>query len=217
MKITFTPQRRDGHLRVSVSGDTLTINGTAYDLSGVPEGGRLPGSAVLPGVIFGDIQRIGGVLQVALSLPYSNDDETDPFAVIEVDVEEGPAGPQQEAPEGYEPVPAAIDWGALTPPPGPPSPAELFAQAVDYTQKRLDDFAASRGYDGILSLCTYATDPDPVYSAEGQRGVTLRSTTWATLRNLQREILAGQRPLPSSWEELDGLLPPLTWEAESAN
>lgn len=121
-------------------------------------------------------------------------------------------------------APAIAAWEAArqvldAPPPPPPAPTveDVFAQAVVYTQKRLDDFAASRGYDGILSLCTYATDPDPVYSAEGQRGVTLRSTTWAALRNLQREILAGQRPLPSSWEELDGLLPPLTWEAASAN
>lgn len=217
MKLTFTPQRRSGHLQVSVQGDTLTINGTSFDLSGIPEGGRLPGPSVLPGVIHGDIERHGGVLHVLLSLPYELNDGTDPHDVITVDVTDGPAGPQQVAPEGFVPAPAVIDWGALTPPPGPPSPAELFKMAIDATQARLDGFAASRGYDGILSLCTYATDPDPVYAAEGQRGVTLRSTTWAALRGIQRDVLAGLRPMPASWAEVEDELPPLTWEAPSAN
>lgn len=120
--------------------------------------------------------------------------------------------------------PALVKWEAARqvidapePPAPAPTPEALFQSAIQATQQRLDDFAASRGYDGILSLCTYATDPDPVYAAEGQRGVTIRSTTWAALRAIQRGVMAGLRPMPASWAEVEAALPPLTWEAPSAD
>lgn len=124
-------------------------------------------------------------------------------------------------------APAIAAWEAArqvldAPPPPPPPQAptveDLFKQAIDAVQKHLDAFAATRGYDGILSLCTYANDPDPAYAAEGQRGVYLRSITWAAVRRLQAEILAGTRPLPETMEDALALLPPLTWEdTASAN
>ena len=46
MHITLNPQRRDDALDVSKSGDTLTINGSAYDFSVIPNGATLPASAV---------------------------------------------------------------------------------------------------------------------------------------------------------------------------
>lgn len=99
----------------------------------------------------------------------------------------------------------------MTAPP-PPTPEELFQFATDKAQQRLDDFAKSRGYDGILSLCTYAADPDPVYAAEGLKGVTARSITWAAMRAIKAEVLAGQRPLPTEWASVEAELPPLTWD-----
>lgn len=41
----------------------------------------------------------------------------------------------------------------------------------DAIQERLDTKPKERGYDGILSLCTYVTDPIPRFAAEGQAGV----------------------------------------------
>ena len=38
-----------------------------------------------------------------------------------------------------------------------PDPPSLQAMVVQATQERLDDFARTRNYDGILSACTYAT------------------------------------------------------------
>ena len=70
MKITLSPQRRDDTLEVIKSGDILTINGTAYDLSVVPEGATLPRDAVDCAWLTSDVERIDGVLHLTLILPH---------------------------------------------------------------------------------------------------------------------------------------------------
>jgi len=71
MNITFSPMRRDDTLALSKSGDTLTINGEAFDFSGLPNGATLPRSAVSSDWIAGDIERDdAGVLNVPLLLPH---------------------------------------------------------------------------------------------------------------------------------------------------
>ena len=70
MKLTFTPMRRDDHIELSKQGDTLTINGEAFDLSGIPEGATLPREAVQCDLLASDIERINGVLQLTLILPH---------------------------------------------------------------------------------------------------------------------------------------------------
>ena len=70
MHITLNPQRRDDALDVSKSGDTLTINGSAYDFSVIPNGATLPASAVDCEFITGNIERINGVLHISLILPH---------------------------------------------------------------------------------------------------------------------------------------------------
>lgn len=98
------------------------------------------------------------------------------------------------------------------------APAELQADAialqasiVSATQKRLDDFAKTRNYDGILSLCTYATSAVPKFQAEGQYGVTARDATWATLYTVLAEVEAGTRPVPSGFADIEADLPELVW------
>ena len=70
MKITLYPVRRDSQLTVGRQGDTLTINGIAYDFSVIPEGATLPASAVDCEYITGSVERINGVLQISLVLPH---------------------------------------------------------------------------------------------------------------------------------------------------
>ena len=41
------------------------------------------------------------------------------------------------------------------------STEQLMQEIVSSTQQRLDDFAKTRNYDGILSACTYATSIVP--------------------------------------------------------
>jgi hypothetical protein len=70
MKITLSPQRRDDTLTVTKQGDTLTINGTAYDFSVVPDGATLPKDATDCAWLASDVERIDGVLHLTLLLPH---------------------------------------------------------------------------------------------------------------------------------------------------
>ena len=82
---------------------------------------------------------------------------------------------------------------------------------VDATQQRLDDFARTRNYDGILSLCTYATSTVPKFAAEGQYGVEARDATWAKLYEMLAEVQAGTRPMPTGFADIEPELPVLQW------
>ena len=70
MHIKLIPQRRNDTLDVSKQGDTLTINGIAYDFSVIPDGATLPASAVDCEHISGNVERINGVLHLSLILPH---------------------------------------------------------------------------------------------------------------------------------------------------
>jgi hypothetical protein len=71
MKITLSPQRRDdGPISITKQGDVLTIAGTAYDLSQLPDGGTLPQDAVDCPWLAGDINRIDNELELTLLLPH---------------------------------------------------------------------------------------------------------------------------------------------------
>jgi len=87
----------------------------------------------------------------------------------------------------------------------------IFTSIQDATQQRLDDFARTRNYDGMLSLCTYATSSNVKFQAEGLYGVDLRDATWSKLYEILAEIEAGTRPIPSAYSDIEGELPALVW------
>nr|WP_319484518.1 hypothetical protein [uncultured Cohaesibacter sp.] len=71
MKLTLIPQRRDDALALSLSGNVLTINGDALDLSGIPAGATLPREAVDCEWLASDIERDEeGTLSLSLILPH---------------------------------------------------------------------------------------------------------------------------------------------------
>lgn len=73
MKLTFSPMRRDDRLTLGKTGDTLTINGEAFDFSGIPEGATLPRDAVACEWLVSDIERVSGDLHLTLILPHGAD------------------------------------------------------------------------------------------------------------------------------------------------
>lgn len=73
MKITFTPQLRADALLLSLDGDVLTVNGTAYDFGPLAEGGTLPREAVGCPLLASDVTREGGHITLTLILPHGGD------------------------------------------------------------------------------------------------------------------------------------------------
>jgi hypothetical protein len=94
----------------------------------------------------------------------------------------------------------------------PSRPAqEVYDEVTKLTQERLDDFAKTRNYSGILSLCSYATGSNLKFKQEGEYGVLIREQTWAKLYEILAEIEAGTRPVPSGYSEIAHELPTLEW------
>lgn len=92
-----------------------------------------------------------------------------------------------------------------------PTPEQIKAAFVAAIQQRLDDFARTRNYDGILSACTYATSTVPKLQAEGQAAVNLRDATWSAAYAILADVQAGVRPMPSSLADIEADLPALEW------
>ncbi len=84
---------------------------------------------------------------------------------------------------------------------------------VAETQKRLDDFALTRAYDGIMSACTYATSAVPKFRNEGQYCVNARDATWAKLYSIMDDVMTGKRTIPAGYADIEADLPPLEWPA----
>ncbi|WOI45838.1 hypothetical protein [Acidovorax sp. BLS4] len=93
----------------------------------------------------------------------------------------------------------------------PADVGHITAAATARAQARLDGWARSRNYDGILSLATYANSAVPRFAAEAARGIELRDATWAKLYEVLTAVQAGERPMPSTWAALEEELPPLAW------
>ena len=81
----------------------------------------------------------------------------------------------------------------------PQEQAAARAAAIAAVQARLDTLAQSWGYDGIMSLCTYASSKVPRFAAEGQAGVDWRDATWAAV-DLHQDA--------PTWDALLSFLPP---------
>jgi len=90
MTINLSPQRRDDTLSVTKSGDVLTINGTAYDFTQVPDGGLLPRDAVECPWLASNVERVNGELVLTLLLPHgANASEARRFHAPLIDVPDG--------------------------------------------------------------------------------------------------------------------------------
>lgn len=61
----------------------------------------------------------------------------------------------------------------------PPTEEQIIAAFTAAIQERLDAFAQTRAYDGILSACSYVASSVPKFAAEGAYCVAARDATWA--------------------------------------
>ena len=98
----------------------------------------------------------------------------------------------------------------IIPEPVLPTEKEIIASLTKAVQDNLDSIAQQRGYDGILSLCSYTASTDPVFKAEGQVGIEWRDACWRRSYEIMGEVQIGSRVIPSS-KELIALLPEIVW------
>lgn len=118
MFITLSPARADAVLSLERKGETLIVDGLAFDLSPLAEGATLPQWAVGCPALAGDITRQGGALHLTLRLPHGPEA---PPEVLFPALLAGPAdGPVALPGQPAGPVPAtgpgAIDWAAVITP-----------------------------------------------------------------------------------------------------
>lgn len=96
----------------------------------------------------------------------------------------------------------------------PEDPADVERALVERTtaavQRWMDSIASERNYDGILSLCTYATSTNPKFRAEGQAGVEWRDRCWALGYQIIEEVRSGTRPVLTE-DEVVAMMPPMQW------
>lgn len=88
--------------------------------------------------------------------------------------------------------------------------AALQADVVIKVQAYMDAQARTRNYDGILSLCTYATSNVEKFAGEGQAGVDFRDACWTYCYDQLAKAQAGTIPLPTPAGVVGGL-PTLAW------
>jgi hypothetical protein len=119
--------------------------------------------------------------------------------------------PADPANTDYQQYLAWLAEGNTPLPVDPPTPAQIKAKCIAGTQNRLDTFAQTRGYDGILSACTYATSTVDKFRNEGTYCVEARDATWTKAYEILAEVEAGTRPMPSGYPDIEPDLPPLVW------
>lgn len=79
------------------------------------------------------------------------------------------------------------------------------------TQRRLDAFAQTKGYENINSATTYISSSVTKYKNEGTYASTVRDSTWTALYQIIDDVNDGKRNQIKEFSEIVSELPTLVW------
>lgn len=96
------------------------------------------------------------------------------------------------------------------PPPAPPTTEEIKQALINSVQSYMDETAQAKGYDGILSVCSYVDTGVEQFDEEGRKARVWRSACWSYCYAQLALFEAGEREIPTA-EELIAELPRLEW------
>ena len=78
-------------------------------------------------------------------------------------------------------------------------------------QDYLDETAQERDYDGIVSLCSYATSTSSHYGPEGRSSVAFRDAVWDYGNQIVNDYMAGTLTTIPTREEIVAGAPKIVW------
>ena len=96
---------------------------------------------------------------------------------------------------------------------------ELQKVFTDAIQQRLDDFAKTRGYDGVDSMSKYIGCNVPKFATEAAYIRDITALTWLKGYELLARYTSGGADLDAvpSWDDIAAELPALQWPDESTD
>ena len=94
-----------------------------------------------------------------------------------------------------------------------PNQEEIKKYLIDGVQNYMDRIAQTRGYDSILSACSYINTGVDRFDIEGEQARKWRSQVWAYCYEYLDEVLAGKREIPTL-ESLIQEIPKINWLTE---
>lgn len=92
----------------------------------------------------------------------------------------------------------------------PPTAEEIQLKLTQLVQIFMDVKVQERGYDSILSACSYVDTGIERFDREGELCRVWRSAVWNKCYEILAEVQSGKRDVPTE-EELIEMLPKLEW------
>lgn len=106
---------------------------------------------------------------------------------------------------GEEPTPKPIEEVPLV------TMGRVVELSKELVQNRLDNWARTKEYDGILSATSYVSSTNPNRAAEGTKAVLNRDQTWDAMYAYMDKVTGKTVPVPMKESEILEQLPELTW------
>lgn len=218
--INLIAQGRPGSLVVVKSGKILTVNGAAYDFSGLPDGATYPAGEVPCEWVVGSVERIGDALSITLVLPCDYGapaERLSPQPII--NPPDGlivfPGDPHGTTPPDVEPGvepwvvdPAKIITAEQKLAAGREATKTAFEVAI---QAYIDAKPREKDFRDGVTLASYAADEDePLWADQAKAFIKWRTAVWKYAYAELAKALSGERAIPTV-EAFLTELPAIVW------